>query len=129
MILSNIFSKVIFATFIPCILLSYLVMNLPDYPLNTMESRDKFFELSRIIINILLAPIAYSIFYFFLDLSLKIATILDKHVLSKIYFYIYNRSFYFYTWPLTFTFLCFVISLCEAFIFRINSLKEEQVEI
>ena len=104
-------------------------MNLPDYPLNTMESRDKFFELSRIIINILLAPIAYSVFYFFLDLSLKIATILDKYVLSKIYFYIYNRSFYFYTWPLTFTFLCFAISLCEAFIFRINSLKEEQVEL
>ena len=126
MILTNIFSRVFFATFVPCALICYLILNVPDYPLNTKESKESFIELSKYVFLVLILPLIFSVTYFLLNICLNLLNYINLNILGNIYKFINDRIFYFYTWPITFMIICLVFALFEALIFRINLIKNEE---
>tara|TARA_E500000178_G_scaffold352438_1_gene415873 strand:- start:2758 stop:3099 length:342 start_codon:yes stop_codon:yes gene_type:complete len=101
-------------------------LNVPDYPLNTKESKESFLELSKYVFLVLTLPLIFSVTYFLLNICLNLLNYINLNILGNIYKFINDKSFYFYTWPITFMIICLVFASFEALIFRINLIKNDE---
>lgn len=102
MILSNIFSRIIFGTLVPIILLSYCIIVCPNIIfLNDTRTENEIFIFS-IVSLILFFPMLFNIIFCICAITFEILTIIKDFILKDVFTFINGNTIILYSWPITF---------------------------
>ena len=113
MILSNIFSRIIFGTLVPIILLSYCIILCPNIIfLNDSNDENERFNF-RIVSLILFSPMLFNIIFCIIAIIFEIFVVLKDFLLNDVFTFINNNRIFFYSWPLTFWLLVQIYVVCS----------------
>ena len=102
MILSNIFSRIIFATLVPTILLSYCIMICP----NIIFLKDSYSDNDKLIFSIvsliLFSPIIFNIICCITFISFELSVLIKDVLIHIVNPFINRNTIILYSWPITF---------------------------